>query len=216
MDPDPMRLLLAALLASAACLCAASEPDRIFADGVDGNDACIAPPGMTRLTSGVVTYTAGGGTRWRDLTSFSQIWGHNSASDAEVPWPGRQPSTPILTMPRYSYVAVKFTVPVDASPTYSGFIQRTTYSYGINMTAAYSARCGDFDVSAACFASSDSTSGPLPFPAWSLNPASTQCVLTPGATYYINVMATDPTMGWAGCPGNYATCPMGTNNLFGH
>jgi hypothetical protein len=206
-------VLLCAL--GGARLAFAAAPDRIDADGFDGNDACIAPPGLTRLMHGTVTYTAQGGSHGRDLTLYTQVWGHNTASDAEAPWPGRQPSTPIITLPRYSYLSLRFTVPQDADPMI-GMVARTTYSYGIDMTAAYSVRCGDFSPpEAACFAASDFATGPLPFPMWRTDAGGAQCHLVPGGTYYLNVMATDPTMSWAGCPANHPSCPMGTNNLFG-
>ncbi|HEY0181071.1 MAG TPA: hypothetical protein VGC30_15755 [Dokdonella sp.] len=182
---------------------------------MDGNDACIDPPGLTRLTRGTVTYPAENGSVLRPLLNFATVWGHYSATDTEVDWPGRQPSSPIITMPRYSYVALKFTVPEDASGLF-GMIQRTTYSYGINMTAAYSERCGDFNPpNPVCVSVSSDDTGAIPFPSWSLT-SDESCKFVPGHSYYLNIMATNPAMAWAGCPATSANCPMGSTNYFSH
>jgi hypothetical protein len=176
-----------------------------------GQETCPGPGGIQRQTSGVVVYTAGGGQTNRDYTSFAALWGHNTAADTEIAWPGRQPSSPIPTIARNQFIAAKFTVPADASPLLSGFIQRATYSYGISMTAAYSTTCGDFNpTNTAC--KSVTTGTPLPFPSWNTIATGSVCHLLPGQTYYLNIMPTDPTENSPTCSSGSPNCPMGTTN----
>ncbi len=199
------RALFAGLLVAQSAN--AQVVDRLFVATFDQPAEC--PVG--RQLSGVVVYPDRNGTTSRDYTSFAQLWGHNSAYDAETPWPGAQPSTPIPTIVRGQYIAAKFTVPANASSTLGGFIQRTTYSYGVSMTAAYSTSCGDLSPpNPSCI--SVTTGTPLPFPYWSLGSASNACLLTPGTTYYLNIKPTYPDEDTPTCRASSVHCPMGTTN----
>lgn len=172
--------------------------------------ACNGPAGLTRQTTGTVKYVMSAGQATRDLTSWAEIWGHSTPTDVTVPWPGRSSSPPIITMNRTSYIAAQFTVPQNVSPTLAGFIQRTTYSYGIDMTAAISATCGDFSPpNPQC----RSTIPTADFPHWQTNPSGNQCPLPPGV-YYLNIKATDPNQASTTCPQGSPACPMGTQLNF--
>lgn len=183
-----------------------------------GGTACVGPGGITRQTSGTVTYPNGRGTATRDFTSFSKIWGHAygnnpPVSDPELPWPGTHGASPILTINRSQFVAAQFTVPQNALTSLSGFIQHQTYSYGVDMTAAYSTTCGDFNPpNPSCVVVGTGPNTAFPF--WQTAQGN-GCVLTPGTTYYLNLKPTNPNQATSTCAAGSPTCPMATTNYFG-
>lgn len=166
--------------------------------------SCVVP-GLTRQSVGRVTYTLSG-TATRDLTQWNDIWGHLSSTDAAAPWPGRSASSPVLTLSRSGFIAAQFVVPNGVSQTNWGAISHTTYSYGLDVTAAISKTCGDFNPVPACV-TYGANSGP--FPVWQTAPVGSACKLSPG-TYYLNIKITRPTEVRPMCSAQQAACPLGT------
>jgi hypothetical protein len=178
-----------------------------------GAGACNDPAGLTRQLTGNIAYVYTTGIRvGGDLTMYDNIWGHDSSSDTLVPWPGRSPSMPIITMSRNQYIAAQFTVPAGVRQTLLGSITRTTYNYGIDMTAAISRTCGDFNPTNPRCLSAIPTGN---FPYWQTSATGNQCPVTDGV-YYLNIKATNPAQVSGTCPNaSSPTCPMGTSNQFG-
>lgn len=168
---------------------------------------------LTRQTRGNIAYVNSTGIRvGGDLTMYDNIWGHTTSSDTLVPWPGRVPSMPIITMSRHQYIAAQFTVPSGVSQALYGEIARTTYSYGIDMTVAISRTCGDFNPTNPRCLSAIPTGD---FPHWQTSPTGNQCPVTDGV-YYLNIKVTSPAQVTTTCPNaSSPTCPMGTTNITG-
>jgi hypothetical protein len=176
---------------------------------------CSGPTGLTRTTSGSVSYANQPGSVTRDYTQYTELWGYSmpgEKSGTAPPWPGLQASSPVLAMGRSNFIAAQFTVPAGVPTAWWGNISHTTYSYGIDVTAAISATCGDFNPVAACV-NNGAFGGH--FPTWQTAPTGNSCKLVPG-TYYLNIKATDPLQVGAGgsCPVGQPVCPLATANNF--
>jgi hypothetical protein len=188
-----------------------SAPATVTASTGGGNgDNCPNPE--NRLTSSNITYVPSSGTRAGvDLTSYDNIWGHSTSSDALVTWPGRHDSQPsILTFTRTKYLAAKFTVPVG-QPNGYGWISHTEYNYGLDLTTSISTNCGDFSpVNPLCLSVTVSGQNLTP---WRVG-AGGFCPLTPGQTYFFNVKPTNPAQGTTTCAASSPACVIGTSNNF--
>jgi hypothetical protein len=194
---------------SAALLVLAMTPagdDTIFQDGFDAAIEC--PAGRQALAD----FAYGGDNSLRnrynvDVTNWDNIWGHATALDAVVPFPGRANAVPIfLNFDPAGYVAAHFDVPIGMLPNTYGWIAQTEYNHEADLTAAISPVCGDFSPAAQhCF--SQGTGGANLVP-WSVPPPNTFCALQPGVGYYLNLKVTDS----SGCEAS--GCVIGTaNNL---
>jgi len=194
---------------SAALLVLAMTPagdDTIFQDGFDAAIEC--PAGRQALAD----FAYGGDNSLRnrynvDVTNWDNIWGHATALDAVVPFPGRTNAVPIfLNFDPAGYVAAHFDVPIGMLPNTYGWIAQTEYNHEADLTAAISPVCGDFSPAAQhCF--SQGTGGANLVP-WSVPPPNTFCALQPGVGYYLNLKVTDS----SGCEAS--GCVIGTaNNL---
>jgi len=180
--------------------------DTIFQDGFDAATAC--PAGRQALAD----FAYGGDNSLRnrynvDVTNWDNIWGHATALDAVVPFPGRANAVPIfLNFDPAGYVAAHFDVPIGMLPNTYGWIAQTEYNHEADLTAAISPVCGDFSPAAQhCF--SQGTGGANLVP-WSVPPPNTFCALQPGVGYYLNLKVTDS----SGCEAS--GCVIGTaNNL---
>ena len=189
-----------------------SLPATVVASTGGGNgDNCVNPE--LRMTSSNVAYVPSSGTRQGvDLTSWVNIWGHSTAADTTVAWPGRHDSQPsILSFDRNKYIAAKIVVPAGQSNSY-GWIVHTEYNYGLDLTTSISTTCGDFNpTNPLC--KSVTTSG-MNLTPWRAPPGANFCPLTPGTTYYFNIKATNPAQGTSTCPASSNTCVIGTSNNF--
>jgi hypothetical protein len=189
-----------------------SLPATVVASTGGGNgDNCVNPE--LRMTSSNVAYVPSSGTRQGvDLTSWDNIWGHSTAADTTVAWPGRHDSQPsILSFDRNKYIAAKIVVPAGQSNSY-GWIVHTEYNYGLDLTTSISTTCGDFNpTNPLC--KSVTTSG-MNLTPWRAPPGANFCPLTPGTTYYFNIKATNPAQGTSTCPASSNTCVIGTSNNF--
>lgn len=198
---------------SAALLVLAMTPagtDTIFQDGFDGaSSSCPA----NRQTLADFAYAGDDSLRSRydvDVTEWENIWGHATALDAVVPWPGRSNSSPVfLNFGKSTYVAAHFLVPAGTPPTWFGWITHTEYQYGTDLTGAISTICGDFTPAAQhCFTAG--TSGQLIVP-WRTS-AGSFCELTPGVDYYLNLKIRDPAQSNVSCAPSATDCIIGTAN----
>src|SRR5690348_11656905 len=112
-------MLNAALLVLAL---APAGDDTIFRDDFDAPSAC--PSGRQDLAD----FAYGGDNSLRnryntDITEWDNIWGHATALDAAVPFPGRSNAAPIfLNFDPSRYVAAHFVVPIGMLPNTYGWI----------------------------------------------------------------------------------------------
>jgi len=192
---------------SAALLVLALAPagdDTIFSDDFDAPSAC--PPGRQYLAD----FAYGGDNSLRnryntDVTEWDEIWGHATALDSAVPFPGRSNAAPIfLNFDPAGYVAAHFVVPAGMQPNTYGWIAQTEYNHEADLTAAISTSCGDFSPAAqACFSAGTGGANLVP---WAVPPPNTFCSVAPGGDYYLNLKVTDSSE----C--SSSTCTIGTSN----
>ena len=183
--------------------------DTIFQDGFDDAQLSGCPAGRQTLAD--FSYIGDNSLRNRynvDVTEWANIWGHATALDDVVPWPGRSNASPVfLDFGRTTYIAAHFQVPPGTPSTWYGWIIHTEYEYGADVTAAISTGCGDFSPPAqACYTLG--TSGQLLVP-WRTRTGNF-CNLVPGADYYLNLKLRDPNVTANGC--DTSSCVIGTAN----
>jgi len=154
---------------------------------------CIAPSGLTRLTSGTVKYNDGA-SRTSDLTLFENVFGHDPNGGSLRTFPGTMNLTQRIMMPKNNYVALKFTVPANFnSATQGGYRNEETNQPDrpstLSMTVSKS--CGDFNVTptapmtAKCILNGGALSSAL---AWGNTGLTSRCELQAGETYYLNIL----------------------------
>lgn len=154
---------------------------------------CIAPAGLTRLTSGTVKYNDGA-TRTADLTLFESVFGHDPNSSTLRTFPGTMNLTQRILMPKNGYVALKFTVPSNfTSATQGGYRNEETNQPDrpslVSMTISQA--CGDFNttptapMTAKCILNRGAMSNAL---AWGATGLTSRCELQAGQTYYLNIL----------------------------
>ena len=140
-----------------------------------------------------------------DITNWDNIWGHINESDDVTPWPGVPGTSPtIWSIGKTQYVAAKFTVPANASPSLTGFYKNVSYGAGPNLDMSISQTCGDFaPAQAGCVRTNvPATDQGLVY--WRMsNPTGFYCALTPGTQYYLNVQFHDPATTGPGCSGDF-------------
>ena len=203
-------MLTAALLALAA---APVAYDPLFHDAFEQTTSC--PAGLQKFSDiGYVGDNISGDVRYNvDVTEWKNIWGHATASDATVDWPGRPNSSPvIMNFGKVTYIAAHFRVPQGTPPSWFGWITHTEYVYGHNLTGAISRYCGDFSPNAqACFINSKSGQNLVP---WRTR-VGNFCPLEPNTDYYLNLKMTNPNEASATCARTSSSCAIGTANAFG-
>lgn len=194
---------------SAALLILAMTPgvnDPIFRDGYDA-EAC--PAG--RQTRANISWSGFTGTNI-DVTQWENVWGHSTAFDNPVPWPGRSDSMPtILNFSKTAFMALEFHVPAGSPPNLYGWLTHTEYNYGQDLTASISTGCGDFNAGPAC--SIDALSGMNIVP-WSVQTPLSFCPMIPGREYFLNIKMTDPSRPSQTCAPASPSCVIGTANNF--
>lgn len=186
--------------------------------GSGGTGACTGiPASLTRQTTGLVTWLGSSPLiqtlSSNDLTTFKDVWGRepNAPSTGTVlDWPGRTGVLTQLQVNKNRYLALKFTVPTGTPPMTWGTLQGSTSVYNStikpwSMTISHSCY-GEFATgspnlpNAHCASNNQTESGGI---TWSLagNAAGANtCQLTPGETYYLNIIhapltASDATSG---------------------
>ncbi|MEO7325171.1 MAG: hypothetical protein ABIW82_10125 [Dokdonella sp.] len=181
-------LLLLASLASSACA------DSVFDDGYDGSpDDCPLGRQMVEKLCFRYTFTGPACTSLTDITTFESVWGRNTPSGTQLPFPGLNYYTVFTGMLSAGYTAVRFEVPFNLPAGQTGLFTHGETLPGPGLTAAISERCGDFlPHNLQC--GPIENSGPGQFLAkWKLdgNTGSNGCPLEPGKAYYFNVMMTN-------------------------
>jgi hypothetical protein len=174
------------------------------------------PPAAGRQTIGRVAYQSAG-VAVRDLTEFASVFGHATADDAVIGWPGRHNSQPtILEFVRGAYVALHFrTNALGQIPTF-GFIVHTEYNYGFDPSFSISRAAGDFSSSLGvnCYAERrQSGQNILPY-AMPLTGFSGSCHLAANSDYFMNIKMANPAQVTSTCAATSRTCPFGLNNNF--
>jgi hypothetical protein len=190
---------IAALLLAAAV--SQTPPDAIFHDGYDTGAACPATlegsTGTLTLRSASDIIYLPGNEHVRpgvDVTQWDNIWGHINELDDIVLWPGVPGSSPtIKNVGKTEYIAAKFHVPADASPTLLGKFKHVVYGGGPNVDATISRTCGDFESrDEGCHAENWVANDNYTL-LWRVSSANRfYCHLDPGADYYLNIRFTDP------------------------
>lgn len=203
-------MLTAALLVLAA---APVAYDPLFHDAFEQATSC--PAGLQKFSDiGYVGDNVSGDVRHSvDVTEWKNIWGHASASDALVDWPGRPNSAPvIMNFGKATYIAAHFRVPAGTSTQEYGWITHTEYNWGHDLTASISRYCGDFrPANPACFSEIVGIANLVP---WRTR-VSNFCPLEPDTDYYLNLKMTDPNEASTTCVRTSSTCAIGTANAFG-
>lgn len=176
----------------------------------NGNDVCPSSP-LTRQISGNIQYPPKVGTgqptrQNADLTKWAEIWGHQTTTDTAVLWPGFNGASPVVTnFGRNSYIAAKFHVP--SAPGLSDAFYRNISNYaGLDVTAAISTKCGDFQPEqTACI--STAPPGDEGFGYWSVVVGTARyCKLELDTDYYLNIKHRDPTQANGNCAAGASTC----------
>jgi hypothetical protein len=192
-----------------------SLPATVVASAAGGGNGDNCPNPASRLMTSSITYVPSGVPPTRanvDMTSWDNIWGHASASDTLVTWPGRANAQPtILNFGKTQYLAAKFHVPAGTAATTYGWLTHTEYNYGQDLTASISTNCGDFNpVNPLCLSVTVSGQNLVP---WRVPPGNF-CPLTPGQDYFLNIKMTDPTRPSSTCAAGATQCAVGTANNF--
>lgn len=227
MKPGLGLVVLTAMIVFVCALASAATPlppapsfgwcyDGSNATGFYGVRSCPAPPppAAGRITASNIAYVPSSGVRFTGVTEWAAIWGHATATDVEVPFPGRSNSSPsIVNFTRGGYLAAHFK-PSGAGARF-GYITHTEYNYGGDLTWSISTAAGDFNpANPKCRGAT--TSGQT-IGRWTTAPTSyaSFCPVAQGVDYYLNVKLTNPAQGTTTCGANLAQCVIGTANAFG-
>lgn len=198
------------------------------------SDVCVAPPGITRQTDSLISDVSTYNPISGPLETWIQGFGINWTSSNQTryfAWPGVQGTTTKFYINKNEYLALKFTVPLGyplsvAVPPVGVYTPKGGFSTNASNTSSnhwalsITRQCGDFDQPAPaaanykCFASYSREQGS------SLNwvvrplasPLSGMCNLTPGDSYYLNIIAAplnDPTQNLCDGP----TCRLNLKNF---
>lgn len=174
------------------------------------------PPAAGRQTIGRVAYQSAG-VAVRDLTEFSSVFGHATADDAVIGWPGRHNSQPtILEFVRGGYVALHVhTNALGHIPNF-GYVGHTEYNAGFDPKVSWSRAPGDFSASlgANCYNARVLSGGQLVPYATPIGGFPAFCHLPPNADVYFNIAMADPAQATTTCAATSPTCPFGLNNNF--
>jgi len=127
-----------------------------------------------------------GGTRSADVTEFAKVFNG---------WPGVPKGLyAIGDLPVNRYWSMQFTVPANADPRLYGQYQVGETGYSARLSLSIAEHCGDFSnptlrgstVLLGCW---KNVGGPVSGPIWSLHTGVAGCMLQPGRTYWLNVIA---------------------------
>jgi hypothetical protein len=166
---------------------------------------CVAPGGLTRLTSGTVKYNTGA-SRITDLTLFENVFGHDQEGGPLRLFPGTRNINQRIMIPRNNYVALKFTVPANFnSQTMGQFRLEETDPGASTMSLTISKSCGDFATTPTlpmtdkCILNGGPLNSAL---TWGNVGLTARCQLQAGETYYLNIIhARLGTITTPACPG---------------
>jgi hypothetical protein len=123
-----------------------------------------------------------------DPKSYVQIWSLDYP-DSNLPWPGNSGTTTQVTVGKNYYLAEEFVVPTDGSVT--GNVKWLISGSGANSNTAFSVGicAGDFGQTGTQLAPGCSTRKANSSSGQNVNVGgSSGCALTPGGTYYLNLL----------------------------
>ncbi|MEO5626935.1 MAG: hypothetical protein ABIQ70_13080 [Dokdonella sp.] len=179
-----------------------------------GGGVCNGPAGYTRILTSDITYGAATpGTRANvSVLEWDNIWGHSSATDAVVAWPGIIGSSPNLkSFARTSFLSAHFKTPANATTASSKFGNFTypTYTAGENADMSISTTCGDFSPPAdtGCAVYNVASADQAMVAWWFKTTNASFCHLLPNTDYYLNIKRTDPQAATE-CPSGASICPL--------
>jgi hypothetical protein len=174
------------------------------------------PPAAGRQTIGRVAYQSAG-VAVRDLTEFASVFGHATADDAVIGWPGRHNSQPtILEFVRGGYVALHVHTNALGQVPNFGYVGHTEYNAGFDPKVSWSRSPGDFSASlgANCYNPRVQSGGQLVPYATPLTGYLAFCHLPPNADVFFNIAMAVPAQVTSTCAATSRTCPFGMNNNF--
>lgn len=163
---------------------------------VPGGIPCTDPSGLTRISQAYVEFNYSGGVgRTTDATQFESIFGYFDETTPLRSFPGLVNVNQRLYLPRYTYAAMRFTVPADLTPGTAGlfrFEETQPQTVPARMSMTISGECADFSttptapLSAGCAVSNMTAGGNL---SWIVDgTAPGFCRLERGRTYHLNVL----------------------------
>lgn len=182
--------------------------------------SCVAPPGLTRQTTGRIATHAGAHPHDNvDVTRWDRVLGWAfSGNEQHYGWPGLSSNGPKVYVNNHQYLAMEFTVPVNypyftGSGTPWGTISTadtdtTDATWSISITEA----CGDFtqpplpNPEHYCYHEFTPVSGAIWFAVTPPGlPVGGGCNLERGKTYFLNVVTADMNnAASSNCPGSSA------------
>lgn len=197
--------------------------------GGGGETACSDASTLPRQTTGKTWWISSGQSiNSNDLTQFKTVWGRDPASPNDtgsiLDWPNRSGVLTQQNIVKNNYVALKFTVPSGMSSTAWGTLQGSTTMMGGSTLALFSmtitkdcygalstgsSNLPSTGVGNICYFSNKTETGTL---YWSTG-THTGCKLTPGDTYYLNIVTAPLTTtgtGTSAC--SASTCGVSISN----
>ncbi len=175
----------------------------------------VVPAGITRQTLGTRTTVSPVTSSSVDLQHFENVFGFDptTPSNPLVMWPGAPSVVYGIRIMRNQYVALQFTVPSDAGTGRSGDYYRQQTNTDAPSSWTISTCPGDFRTSslpAGCYTNLTAKGGFF----WATGPVPGYCALTPGQTYYLNIInAALSTPTTSRCTGNSCNVEV-TNQIF--
>ena len=162
---------------------------------------CVAPAGLTRQTTAMVCGNGSYAFECRnvDITKFEQVFGYNRSAPTTPlkAWPGLRNLAQRIQINRNQYIALQFTVPSDFGTGKYGHYQLSEDNIGGQqglMSVTLSPNCGDFStqnpISTRCLINLGGEQVSMTWGSYApTDPNYSQlCHLTPGQTYYLNVV----------------------------
>lgn len=181
--------------------------------------SCAGPSGLTRQTTGRVVHISGNVNRNNvDLTKFENVFGYQGTANMKL-WPGVLNLQAMPTINSNQFVALKFTVPANFAINTGGYMGVAETNTQSPVTISYSTVCGDFSVpnpiSVKCQIDNGGTGSQMLWGYYATGSGAYNgsCHLTPGQTYYMNIMTaplgnpTQSSCGAASCNVNFQNGP---------
>lgn len=159
------------------------------------NDNAPPPPPSGRLTSALVTWvTHDSFTQVVDLTQYKNVAGVISRGQVPVDWPYISGPLFKFQCPAGQYASFQINVPPTGMPTTTHMLKNPIYQNGASLKVSISHTPGDFNPATALKVVSNVVDDDRPA-IWFRNGAPTGSFvgLTPGQTYYLNVVPMDNT-----------------------
>lgn len=187
-----------------------------------GTASTCTVPGLSRLMTSDISYGYAPAVRTGvDVTEWSGIWGHWSATDATQPWPGFAVAGTVTTIRqfgRHNFVAAHFNTGTNGGTVRGNYVFPSNFP-GPNIDMSVSTTCGDFNpngANPACLATNIVSADSF-FLYWNFSGGSPnfECQMQPNTDYYTNIRLTDPNSAMECAVGN-PICPITTSMQANH